>query len=98
MRNYSILLVALLFIVSGCTTSAFTRGETDLHRPDFSQLAKMKKGKVCAEIWFSYFIVGSELVSEAAQSADIKTVELVEESLSGIAGIHQNHCTIVYGK
>ena len=78
--------------------AAQTRGGTDLHRPDFSKVASMKKGTVCSKTYLGIFKVGSELVSDAAKSAGIKTVELVEETHDGLPTIFETHCLVVYGQ
>lgn len=98
MSLHTRLLVLGTVLVAGGCASAMTRGGTDLHRPDFSKIASMKKGTACSKSYFILFKVGSELVSDAAKSAGIKTIELVEETREGFPPFFGTHCLVVYGQ
>ncbi len=94
---HKILLVSLLAIViSGCSSmNSNTLNQNNLENVDFS--SNFTKGEACEKYFLFFGPFGSSSVMDAAKSAKIKKVSLVEQESSSYI-FYGTRCTIVYGK
>lgn len=93
-RPISILLAAV--IMSGCSTTPLnTFNQNNFDKVDFT--SDFKKGEACENHFLLFGPFGSASVMDAAKSANIKKVEVVEQEFASYI-IFSTRCTYVYGK
>ncbi len=94
LKSLFILLSAV--ILAGCSTNPLnTINQNNFEKVDFT--SNFKKGEACENHFLIFGPFGSSSVMDAAKSANIKTVEVVEQKITSYI-LFGNRCTIAYGK
>lgn len=100
MRNIRLLtLAALIPLAAGCTTAFIPSGTNiaNLSTVDFSAVDQMRRGEACATTILGIFTQGDAMITTAARSAGIRTVEIVEHKVSANP-FYAQQCVIVFGR
>ncbi len=96
MKSIRALLILMVFMLTGCaTTITPATNIADIQEVDFTQT--FKTGKSCVSYFLGFGPFGNISVVEAAKSANIRTVALVEYE-SKWAVIVSQTCAVVHGR